>query len=248
MIVISLPVFNEEAGLEDFLKELHEHLSQYQPEFVVVDDASTDSTPSVIESLNREGFPIHALRNPANAGHGISVVRGLTTAVSRNPQRIVLCDGDGQFNGEDVSRLVNASINSGAQVIEGVRTGRDDPWFRRFISWGTRVLVRQSSGKKALDANTPLRVLTLAAAESLLSQIPTGCPVPNLAMSAISRAQGFIITEMAVVSRPPRRNIGTSDHWKQRFRLLPSKRLVRFVLNSIVSWRAIHGYLKLGQR
>lgn len=240
VLVVSLPVFNEESGIAGFLRELQYHLEPFQPHFVVVDDHSTDATPLVLTDLEASGFPITILRNSENLGHGRTVLRGLCAAVELQPTRIVLCDGDGQFDGSDVALLVKASIETDSSIIEGVRRGRNDPWFRRAISFGTRVLVFVSSGTRALDANTPLRVVRPQDVQSLLKQIPMDCPVPNLAMSAISRARGFAITQMPVSSRPPRRLLGTTDHWKQKFSVLPSRRLLKFVIRALVSWVTIH--------
>ena len=240
MLVISLPVFNEATGISGFLEELNHHLKTLQPHFIVVDDQSTDSTLSILTRLQASGFPITVLRNSENQGHGQTVLRGLTAAVELEPTRIVLCDGDGQFDGSDIALLVQTSIETNTSIIEGVRHGRNDPWFRRTISFGTRILVFLSSGSRALDANTPLRVVQFADAKRLLSQIPADCPVPNLAMSALSRAQGLTITQIPVTSRPPRRQAGTTDHWKQKFATLPSRRLLKFVSRALVSWVSVH--------
>ena len=243
MLAISLPVFNEEAGIEEFLKELSLHLSPYEPRFVVVDDHSTDTTPSVLKRLESQSMPLVILRNEENLGHGGSVLRGLAAAVELRPTRVVLCDGDGQFDGVEIASLVKLSLELDQDITEGTRSGRNDPWFRRILSFGTRLLVWYSAGERAKDANTPLRVLKPHVAADMLSQIPAGCPVPNLAMSALSRAKRLKIKQVQVSSRPPRRRAGTQDHWKQAFSLFPSRRLIRFAWNALVSWRAVHRYV-----
>jgi len=45
-ISVVMPAFNEEEGIVEFLSELNESLSQFDPFFVVVDDLSTDGTSS----------------------------------------------------------------------------------------------------------------------------------------------------------------------------------------------------------
>lgn len=240
MLVVSLPVYNEEAGIVEFLDELRDCLAEHDPLFVVVDDHSSDTTPQLLEGLRRNGFPIQILRNYQNHGHGSSVLRGLEYAIALNADRIVLCDGDGQFEGRDIELLVNRSTHGSEEIVEGVRIGRDDPWFRQALSVATRLLVRLSSGKRAVDANTPLRVITTATASRLFAQVPPNCLVPNLAMSAISRAQCIPLVQIPVQSRPPRRPTNVVDHWRQRFPQLPSTRLLRFAIKSLWSWLTVH--------
>lgn len=240
VLAVSLPVFNEAAGIADFLEELHHYLAKYNPLFIVVDDHSSDATPQVLEALQRDGFPIRILRNDKNRGHGISVLRGLDYAITINPDRIVLCDGDGQFEGRDVEQLVSRSTHGSEEIVEGVRIGRDDPWFRRALSLGTRVLVRLSSGKHVVDANTPLRVIATDVASQMFAQVPPNCPVPNLAISAISRSRSISLVQIPVQSRPPRRPITATNHWRQRFPHLPSMRLLRFSMMSLSSWLTVH--------
>lgn len=240
VIVISLPVFNEEAGIAEFLGELQDSLKSFEPHFLIVDDHSTDSTPIILRKLEQTFDQITVLRNARNCGHGASVLRGLDAAVMLKPVRIVTCDGDGQFYGKDIASLVELSMSENTPIIEGVRHGRVDPWFRRFVSMATKVLVRVSSGKTTMDANTPLRVISLNTATSLLKEVPKNCPVPNLAISALARSGGLVIREVPVKSRPPRRRLGSENHWKQKFRLLPSWRFVRFVLNALFAWMLVH--------
>lgn len=244
MLAVSLPVHNEEDGVEEFLKELQHHLSAYEPRFVVVDDCSTDSTAAVLNKLNDMTFPLIVLRNVTNLGHGASVLRGLAASIALQPTRIVLCDGDGQFHGEEVARLVKLSLESDTDIVEGIRIGRNDPWFRRMLSFGTQLLVLFSSREQSGDANTPLRVLKTAVGSNLLNEIPSDCPVPNLAMSAISRSQRLNILQIPVQSRPARRKTSTQDHWRQKYPLLPSRRLIRFAWKALVSWGKVHRHVR----
>jgi len=240
MIVVCMPVYNEEDGIVEFLHELQASLKSFEPQFVIVDDHSSDKTPLLLKRFELNYDQVLVLSNSENSGHGFSVMRGLDAAVALNPTLIVTCDGDGQFNGSEIASLIQLSLNSGTPIVEGVRYGRDEPWFRRLTSFATRVIVRVSSGKCASDANTPLRVITLSAAVSLQHKIPKNCPVPNLAISALARSSAIEVCEVAVQSRPPRRNPSSGNHWKQKYQFLPSMRFLRFVLKALIAWLAVH--------
>ena len=237
-MVLVLPVFNESGGIREFLLELDKNLSDLNPYFVVVDDCSTDQTGEILDNLKLTNFPIHLIRNSNNSGHGFSVIQGLSYAVSQGFTSIVTCDGDGQFLGSDIRKLVLAHNSSGL-MVEGVRVGRNDPWFRTFISSITRLLVWSTTFEMPKDANTPLRAMSLAEAKFFLQHINGDCKIPNLAISALSRARKKKICEVNVQSIPPRRLPGAQDQWKQKSEILPSKRLIYFSISSMMSWLKI---------
>jgi len=239
MITVVLPIFNEANGISGFLNELNENLIDFSPHFIAVDDQSTDNTNSILRDLKSNGFPISIIQNEVNRGHGFSVITGIKKATELSPNLIVICDGDGQFNGADVKMLVELQFRNPNSIVEGARFGRNDPWFREFISLATRVLVSIACGKTPKDANTPLRVLPLEKAIFLISKIEENCLIPNLAISAFSRVEKFEILQIDVRSLPPRRNIDSIDQWKQKTNFLPSKRLLRFAFFATISWKNI---------
>ena len=50
MIVICMPVFNEEQGITEFINELNQNV--LSAHFIVVDDCSTDSTGKALYLLS----------------------------------------------------------------------------------------------------------------------------------------------------------------------------------------------------
>lgn len=239
MLIIVLPVFNEQDGISDFLDELNEYLGDNERLFVVVDDQSTDDTKSILDKKKIEGFPLVVIRNEINKGHGYSVITGIKCAIDLKPDAILLCDGDGQFHGVDIKVLVDAQQRNVHKIVEGARFGRDDPWFRKLLSFTTRLLVWRACKRMPKDANTPLRVMSLQLAILLINEIEDNCLIPNMAISALSRVKEFEIDEIRVRSLPPRRNPISVDQWKQKTSFLPSKRLIKFVFSAITSWKTI---------
>ena len=107
-----MPAYNEESGIAEFISELNVHLKEWQPIFFVVDDCSKDQTANVAQSLVKQGVEIRVVSNEVNLGHGPSTVKALRLGLSIRPDFIVAIDGDGQFIGADVAKVINEFIRT----------------------------------------------------------------------------------------------------------------------------------------
>lgn len=238
-VAVVMPAFNEEEGIVEFVREILEAFAGHEVGVVIVDDFSTDQTAASVEDAARQGLPVTVLRNAANMGHGPSTLRALGAGIEEEADIVVAVDGDGQFLGSDVARVAFALDTSGSDLVEGVRTGRDDPSYRRFVSALTRVLVRSASGVTPLDANTPLRAYRRSRLIELLETIPSDAMTPNLLTSAIARRHGWKLLEIPVSSLARRGSTSVGTTWGSSMAALPSKRFVRFCWKAQKQWRRL---------
>jgi len=81
-ISVVIPAYNEEENLERTLTVISKELSDQgiEHEFVVVDDASTDRTPEILQDLSSR-FPLRFFRNEKNMKLGYTLRRGLEQAM-----------------------------------------------------------------------------------------------------------------------------------------------------------------------
>lgn len=236
-VVLAMPAFNEEATIAGFLQEIAHAFESTSFHLVVVNDCSTDHTEQVLRELAEKTLPLTVYSNEKNSGHGPSTLTALTLAISQNPSYIVATDGDGHVTGQTLFDLYQVALNSAENtVIEGVRTQRDDPWFRKLVSFATRTLVRQQSGVGPTDANTPFRVYPREVAKTLLDQIPRDHLTPNLMMSTLVRRQGVPYLEVGIVPHKRKGADVNGSTWKQRFRVLPSRRFLKFCWDATAQW------------
>jgi len=150
---------------------------------------------------------------------------------------VVAVDGDGQFLATDIKKLIEIQQSSDSDVCEGVRWGREEPWFRRITTMAVRLLVAVKAGSRPpRDANTPLRVYRSKVLVELLRDMPDDCLVPNLAISAKCRRRRLMITEVPVKSLPRRGGDARVSTMFGIQRLLPTKRFVRFVFKATVQF------------
>ena len=234
-VVAVMPAFNEAEGIAEFLDEIATHLGA-GAQYVVVDDKSGDDTAAVVRSCASRGLPVTLVSNEQNLGHGPSTIKALKAGLAHDPDVIVAVDGDGQFLGADIARLVELALSADLDVVEGVRRGREDPVFRRVTSAVTRTLVGLRARTLPRDANTPLRVYRPAALAELVDRLPDDAMTPNLLISVMARRSGMTMREENVVSRTRRGGDSAGSTWRARHARLPSRRYVQFCLKAGLQW------------
>lgn len=234
-LCVVMPAYNEAEGISSFINELSEALKDHPTHFIVVDDCSTDGTPTVIDQLASRGIPIQVHTNPQNSGHGPSTMRALRFGLESGADVVIAVDGDGQFAGADVARAVNEITKGPWDLIEGVRTKRTDPLYRKIPTLGTRLLVWSKARQLPRDANTPLRLYKRQTLSELIELIPPTALTPNLLMSVHSRNCDVQLLEIPVQSLPRRGTTAVGSSWG-RGSLVPSRRFINFCIQALREW------------
>lgn len=163
-LVIQIPCYNEEATLAATLKDLPQALPGVdQIEVLVVDDGSTDRTVAVAESLG----VAHIIRHSRNQGLARTFLTGLEAALQLDADIIVNTDGDNQYRGADVERLLSPILAGKADIVVGDRgvatVSHFSPVKRQLQKLGSWV-VQQAAGVEIPDATSGFRALTREAA------------------------------------------------------------------------------------
>jgi len=119
---IVIPTYNKESVIEKTLTKITEFLSaqDYQWEVIVVDDASTDSTPDKIEQFI-SGYPdkrVRLLVNEQNRQKGATIRRGIFDAGGKYT---LFLDADYAYPISQVNNFLN-HLEKGARVVIGNRT------------------------------------------------------------------------------------------------------------------------------
>ena len=234
-VCIVMPAWNESEGIGVFISELNAALTPWRHSFVVVDDLSSDDTGEKARAAGTEDSPVQVHRNHVNLGHGPSTIKALQLGLESEADLVVALDGDGQFNGLDVARLVRGMEGGSEGVIEGVRTSRDDPVYRQVVSFATRALVWTRAHEWPQDANTPLRVYRRETLGLLLPRLPENAMTPNLLISAITRRSGIRFAESRVSARHRLGDSQVGTTWGKG-RRLPSRRFIKFCAAATREW------------
>ncbi len=230
---IVMPVFNEAEGIAEFLNEIRENFKTVKPTLVIVDDCSTDETWSILSKMKKQSNDLILIHNQINLGHGQSTMRALQNGLLENVEFVMSIDGDGQFLGDEMYNFYKAFCAANSCYGEGVRVFRQDPWFRKIISFVTRLLVFTKSRRRTIDANTPARIYKAETLGNLVKKIESTSLVPNLRMSIEVRKTGIDIFTYKLTNIPRRAQSSQGTSWGTRKTIFPNKRLVDFCKKAI---------------
>jgi glycosyltransferase involved in cell wall biosynthesis len=166
-LVIQIPCLNEEKTLPQTVRDLPKSIPGIdQIEILVVDDGSTDRTVAVAEALGVH----HILRLGRHRGLARAFTMGLEEALALGANIIVNTDGDNQYAGADIPKLVKPILEGRADMVVGCRPIAEHREFsplkkmlQHVGSWTLRGLsqttVRDAaSGFRALSRETAQRL------------------------------------------------------------------------------------------
>lgn len=245
-VAVAIPAYNEADGIAGFLEEIDRALWPHVSALtlVVVDDASTDDTAAVLQRVagGLQGS-LEVIRNPVNGGHGPSVLSAYRRALASGADYVLQVDGDGQFLGGDLRRVLVLLLDE-AHAVSGVRRFRQDPWFRMAMTRLVRSYVHHGFGVRARDPNCPLRGYEAVLLTELLAALPEACLVPNLYLTVVASRRGLALLEVDVSHRVRRGGSAEGSTWKQGARSPVPWRLVRFSLHALMESREFRAQLQ----
>ncbi len=105
---VVIPFYNEEDCVRVFFTDLR---AAFQREgvsvsrYIMVNDGSTDGTPSILDELARENPNVKAIHLWGNHGHQRALVAGLDYATG---DAVLMMDGDGQHPAAVAARMARA--------------------------------------------------------------------------------------------------------------------------------------------
>ena len=166
-LIIQIPCFNEERTLPQTIGDLPGSIDGIDIiETLIIDDGSTDRTIQVAEELGVN----HIIQNTNNRGLARSFRKGLDASLHFGADIIVNTDGDNQYAGWDIPKLVQPIIEGKAEIVIGDRETHKIKRFsplKRFLQRLGSLVVRQLSGTDIPDVVSGFRAISREAALKL---------------------------------------------------------------------------------
>ncbi len=194
-----IPCFNEEGNIAAVVTELQQQCPELS--ILVVDDASTDRTSQVAESL----IPGQTLRLPLNLGVGGAMQTGLKFALQNDFSFAIKIDGDGQHPPQAIKELLEPLRQGIADIVVGSRfirnnTGFRSSFFRRVGIIFFELLGLFLTGKRFTDPTSGFRAYNRTAIEFMASHYPT-FDYPEPEELVLASKNGLRIMEVPVCMR-----------------------------------------------
>ena len=179
---VVIPVFNEEANLDELLRRCMESCNRTGRAFelVLVDDGSTDrSRERITRAAEQNPQRVVGVFLNRNYGQHAAIMAGFSQAKG---DMIVTMDADLQNPPEEIPKLVE-KIEEGHDVVGSVRVPRRDPLFRRMASFLINKAVQKSTGVLMHDYGCMLRAYRRPIVEAMLQCHEHSTFIPVLANS-----------------------------------------------------------------
>jgi len=209
-VVAAIPCYNEERSISEVVSKTRKHVDQV----IVIDDGSFDGT---IEAAKAAGAQI--INHGINRGYGEALNSCFEIARKSAADVLVIIDGDGQHNPDEIPQLLAPIFQGKGELIIGSRFLSNQismPRYRRFgirvITWlfnlGSRTKVSDSQSgfraysKKVFEAFPPFEAKMSASIEilekarrnkAIIKEVPITCRYNSLTISPGAIKLGFSV-------------------------------------------------------
>jgi len=166
-LIIQVPCFNEEHTLPETIGDFPDKIEGIDIiETLIIDDGSTDRTIEVAKELGVN----HIIQNTNNRGLARSFRKGLDACLGLGADIIVNTDGDNQYAGWDIPKLVQPILEGKAEIVIGDRQThkiKHFSAFKKILQKLGSMVVRQLSGTDVPDVVSGFRAISRDAALKL---------------------------------------------------------------------------------
>ena len=237
-VIVQIPCFNEEHSLPQVVADIPRVIDGVdRDEILIIDDGSSDRTVEVARQIGVE----HVVCHRRNKGLASSFQSGVERCLALGADIIVNTDGDNQYAGADIPRLIAPILAGRAEIVIGDREPATLPHFsplkRRLQAFGSFV-VRQLSGTDVPDAVSGFRAISREAALNL--NIVSGFSYTIEMVIQAGRKR------MAIASVPVRTNPKTRE--SRLFKSVPSflRRSASTMLRMYAMYQPLRAFFYIG--
>jgi threonine dehydratase len=145
--LVAIPAHNESATIKDVVTAARTHAS----DVLVIDDGSADETAARAKEAGAT-----VVEHETNSGYGAALKTAFEEADKRRADELVILDGDGQHDPDDIPRFVESLQNNEAEIVIGSRFAAETkmPAYRRLGLSVVNLLTNLNRGWKTRKVDT----------------------------------------------------------------------------------------------
>lgn len=168
-LIVMIPAYNEEEKIAGVIKSIPRNIDNIgQVLILVADDGSKDDTVNVSKKAGAD----FVSSNKQNLGLGKNFQAAIEKSLSLGADIIVNIDGDGQFDAQDIKRLIKPILNNDAEMVTATRFSDKEnakrvPAIKRFGNYAFTKLINLITQQKFTDTQCGFRAYSKKAALSL---------------------------------------------------------------------------------
>jgi glycosyltransferase involved in cell wall biosynthesis len=163
-LIVQIPCHNEEQTLPQTVADIPRSIAGVDVvEILIIDDGSTDRTVDVARKIGVD----HIVHHKNNRGLARAFRTGLDACLKLGADIIVNTDGDNQYAGRDVPKLVRPIVEGRADLVVGDRQTGTVAHFsklKKTLQWLGSFAVRRLSETNVPDAVSGFRAISREAA------------------------------------------------------------------------------------
>lgn len=166
-LIVQIPCYNEEGTLAETVADIPGEIPGIDKlEILIIDDGSSDRTIEVAKICGVD----HIIRNTHNRGLAKTFRTGIDACLERGADIIVNTDGDNQYAGKDIPKLVAPILAGKADLVIGDRRTHlvdEFSWTKKKLQKLGSWVVRSLSATEVPDAVSGFRAFSRKAALKL---------------------------------------------------------------------------------
>ena len=176
-ISIIIPAYNEAQNIGSVIRRITELYPR--AEIIVINDGSTDNTSS---EAGKSGATVY--NHPYNIGNGAAIKTGIRHA---SGDILILMDGDGQHNPEDIKEFLR-HMEDYDMVVGARRSNQHASWGRAIGNWFYNRLASYVANFPVQDLTSGFRAIKADIAVSFLYFLPNTYSYPTTLTLGVLRS------------------------------------------------------------